>query len=251
MPAFTFRNLVVIALLFGFQWAVPVEASQGSLEITDIYVGNGESAERSYKVSVHYTGWLEDGTKFDSSIDRGEPFEFTLGQGRVISGWDQGVTGMKIGGKRKLVIPPELAYGKRGAGELIPPNSTLVFEIELLALTPPAFTNIDNEELKALLAKGIKIVDIRRQDEWDATGVVEGSRLITAFNEKGNLRRNFPGELVNFVSREEPVILICRTGNRTAVLADLMTQKGGYESVYNVADGILDWIKHGNPVVKH
>ena len=83
---------------------------------------------------VHYTGWLEDGTKFDSSVDRGDPFSFRLGAGRVIKGWDEGVVGMKIGTKRKLIIPPHLGYGRRGAGRIIPPNATLIFEVELLDL---------------------------------------------------------------------------------------------------------------------
>lgn len=105
-----------------------------TLEITDMTVGNGAEAVAGKTVDVHYTGWLTDGTKFDSSLDRGKPFSFPLGGGRVIKGWDQGVAGMRVGGKRKLVIPPELGYGSRGAGGLIPPGATLVFEVELLAV---------------------------------------------------------------------------------------------------------------------
>lgn len=102
------------------------------LNYVDLVVGTGAVAEAGKTVVVHYTGWLEDGTKFDSSVDRNKPFEFQLGAGRVIKGWDEGVVGMKEGGKRKLIIPPELGYGERGAGGRIPPNAVLIFEVELL-----------------------------------------------------------------------------------------------------------------------
>ncbi|AHB77492.1 MULTISPECIES: FKBP-type peptidyl-prolyl cis-trans isomerase [Pandoraea] len=102
------------------------------LEYDDLQVGEGAEAVAGKTVSVHYTGWLTDGTKFDSSKDRNQPFDFVLGGGMVIRGWDEGVQGMKVGGKRKLVIPPQLGYGARGAGGVIPPNATLVFEVELL-----------------------------------------------------------------------------------------------------------------------
>lgn len=104
------------------------------LEIEELVVGSGTEAVAGKTVRVHYTGWLTNGTKFDSSVDRGTPFEFPLGGGRVIQGWDKGVAGMKIGGKRKLTIAPELGYGARGAGGVIPPNATLVFEVELLGV---------------------------------------------------------------------------------------------------------------------
>jgi FKBP-type peptidyl-prolyl cis-trans isomerase FkpA len=104
------------------------------LTIEDIVVGNGAAAAAGQKVKVHYTGWLTNGTKFDSSKDRNDPFVFPLGAGSVIKGWDEGVQGMKVGGKRKLTIPPALGYGARGAGGVIPPNATLVFEVELLGV---------------------------------------------------------------------------------------------------------------------
>ena len=104
------------------------------LQMEDLVVGTGAEAKKGQTVSVHYTGFLTDGKKFDSSKDRGRPFSFALGRGQVIQGWDQGVAGMKVGGKRKLTVPPELGYGAQGFPGAIPPNSTLVFEVELLGV---------------------------------------------------------------------------------------------------------------------
>jgi FKBP-type peptidyl-prolyl cis-trans isomerase len=103
-----------------------------TLQIEELHIGEGAEAQAGQQVAVHYTGWLTNGTKFDSSLDRRDPFTFRLGAGQVIRGWDEGVAGMKVGGKRKLTIPPEMGYGARGAGGVIPPNATLVFEVELL-----------------------------------------------------------------------------------------------------------------------
>ncbi len=102
------------------------------LQYTDEVVGSGASPRAGQTVTVHYTGWLTDGKKFDSSVDRGQPFQFQIGQGQVIKGWDEGVMSMKVGGKRKLVIPPDLAYGRNGHPGAIPPNATLVFDVQLL-----------------------------------------------------------------------------------------------------------------------
>ena len=137
------RRLFVLLIGFGLLAACSgggdkVVTTESGLQYTDAQVGSGAEAVPGKTVSVHYTGWLnengEKGKKFDSSRDRGQPFVFPLGAGRVIKGWDQGVVGMKVGGQRTLMIPSGLAYGSRGAGQAIPPDSDLIFEVELLAV---------------------------------------------------------------------------------------------------------------------
>jgi FKBP-type peptidyl-prolyl cis-trans isomerase len=131
----------VVLLAGGVQESKETVTTASGLKYIDQLIGNGEEAVKGDAVEVHYTGWLYEngkrGAKFDSSLDRGEPFKFDLGAGRVIRGWDEGVAGMKVGGKRELIIPPELGYGSRGAGGVIPPNATLDFEVELLRVTKP------------------------------------------------------------------------------------------------------------------
>jgi peptidylprolyl isomerase len=115
-----------------------IMTTQSGLKFIDTTVGTGASPKEGQTCVMHYTGWLsnggEKGKKFDSSVDRGSPFEFPIGKQRVIAGWDEGVASMKVGGKRTLIIPPELGYGARGAGGVIPPNATLIFDVELLAV---------------------------------------------------------------------------------------------------------------------
>jgi rhodanese-related sulfurtransferase len=228
-------------------------ASHGTLPevaIEDLQLGEGIEALPFSTVAVHYVGTLADGTEFDSSLKRGEPFKFTLGAGQVIPGWDMGIAGMRPGGKRLLTIPPELAYGKRGAGDVIPPNSTLSFEVTLMSATAPPFANISNEELIEKIEKGVTLIDIRRPEEWTQTGVVEGSIKATAFDKQGRFQESFLEVLEDLVSPNDEFALICRTGNRTAALSNWLSTKGGYKNVMNVQNGITSWIKEGRPVIK-
>jgi FKBP-type peptidyl-prolyl cis-trans isomerase len=131
--------VLAVGFLFGQdkkEGPPPVEGkptvTTDGLKIWDVKAGTGDKAISGMDVTVHYTGWLTNGKKFDSSVDRGEPFTFRLGGHQVIKGWDEGVAGMKVGGKRRLEIPPDMGYGSRGAGGVIPPNATLIFDVELL-----------------------------------------------------------------------------------------------------------------------
>jgi rhodanese-related sulfurtransferase len=198
---------------------------------------------------VHYTGWLMDGTKFDSSRDRGRALLVAAGgrprDPRLGAGTSRACASARF---RELIIPPELGYGARGAGGVIPPDATLRFEVELLDVKAPPFSELDNGGLAEMMAKGVKVVDIRRPEEWRQTGVVEGSHLITAFDQHGRVVPGFPSAFQALVARDEPVVLICRTGSRTATLAQALAEQLDYQKVYNVTDGITRWIAEGQMV---
>jgi peptidylprolyl isomerase len=145
LRAVTLSTLAIVAALAAINATPATAQTQGKttttasgLQITDTKVGSGATPKTGQTCVMHYTGWLYQngakGAKFDSSLDRGEPFEFAIGQGRVIKGWDEGVASMQVGGKRTLIIPPQLGYGARGAGGVIPPNATLIFDVELLGV---------------------------------------------------------------------------------------------------------------------
>ena len=246
-----FTALIMVVICLGANdVGGEVRASNGKAKISTkiIKTGNGPEIVRHSKLTVHYTGWLANGTKFDSSLDRGDPFNFTLGTGSVIPGWDIGIEGMKPGEKRELIIPPALAYGSKGAGKIIPPNETLRFEVNVLNAIPPKYQNIDSKKLEYMLSQGVKIMDIRRPDEWRKTGIVKGSERLTAFDGKGRFVKNFPTAFGKAVQPDDKIILICRTGNRSAILAHMLTEKAGYKKVYNVKNGISKWIEEKNPV---
>lgn len=238
-------SLFVFVLLVA---ATPARAAE--MVIEDLIVGTGEEAVTGALVTVHYTGWLEDGTKFDSSLDRARPFSFPLGGGRVIKGWDEGVVGMKVGGKRKLTIPPEMGYGSRGAGGVIPPSATLVFDVELLQVRRQNYNSIGDDELKALMARGVPLVDIRTPGEWRQTGVIPGAKTLMAYDERGRFNPDFVAAFQNIAGQNDEVAIICRTGSRSARLAEYLADNLGYKKIYNHRSGMMRWITFRNPVEK-
>lgn len=218
----------------------------GGLQVKEVKTGDGEVAQLHSSVQVHYTGYLMDGTKFDSSVDRNQPFNFILGVGQVIPGWDKGVQGMRVGGKRELIIPPQLAYGARGAGDAIPPDATLRFEVELLGVSGPKYSNVDAAKVADLKAGGAKIVDIRMPQEWADTGVIDGAALIQAFGNNGRIIENFPPNFEAAVSREDSVVIVgSGDDQRAALVALILVERAGYSNVYNLAGGVEGWSEDG------
>ena len=226
-------------------------SSENELKITINKEGSGDRAEIGMSVSVHYTGKLEDGTVFDSSIPRGQPFTFTLGVGQVIKGWDLGVEGMTIGEKRNLVIPPHLGYGIRGAGATVPPNATLIFDVELLEVKMPIkLGELSPQEFIHAQENGGVVIDIRREEEWQETGIIKGSQTITAFTKHGKIHPDFPKKFFDLIDDVNvPILLYCRTGNRTGILGKALIDQVGQTNVSHLSDGIVGWKKQGFPIV--
>ena len=224
---------------------------KADLKTETIIQGSGSKAELGMRVQVHYTGKLDDGTVFDSSVPRGEPFVFTLGQRQVIQGWEEGILGMLVGETRILTIPPALAYGSSGAGDIIPPNATLIFDVQLLATSwPPSLKELTTEQLLDAQKSGSVIIDIRSSNEWVETGIIAGAETVTAFSADGKLHSDFRKKFFSlFKSMDTPIVLYCRSGNRSKRLGNVLVNQGNYTNVSHLSKGIIGWQKDGKNTI--
>ena len=220
------------------------------VQINNIIEGEGVEIINHSKIQVHYTGKLQDGTKFDSSFDRGEPFSFQIGLRQVIEGWEIGLMGMKVGGKRTLVIPPELAYGERGAGDLIPPNATLTFDVEIVDVEAPGYGFVNSSEIQILQENGYKFIDIRTKKERDHTGVVPGSLEITAFDIYGNFVPEFMKTFRDLVDLNDNTVFISNEGEIASILANGFVEQLNATNMYALKGGIQQLIKENYKLEK-
>ena len=232
---------------------LPAASFAADLEIRTLSPGGGIAVEQGMRAKVHYQGRLSDGTVFDDSRERGTPFTFTLGAGEIIEGWDKGILGMEVGEKRQLVIPPELGYGLRGAGNIIPPGATLTFDIELIAIRwPPTLSAIGPEALAKARDENQVIIDIRNKDARAKTGVIEGAEMLTAFGSSGQLHPQFQRKFAELIKAlETPFILYDEDGEAAAYLGNAMVKQLGFENVSYLEDGIYGWQKSGRPLVPY
>ena len=220
------------------------------IQITNIVEGEGTEIINHSKIQVHYTGKLQDGTKFDSSYDRGQPFSFQIGLREVIKGWEIGLMGMKVGGKRTLIIPPELAYGDRGAGDLIPPNATLTFDIEIVAVKHPGYGLIKADDIKILKEDGYKFIDIRTEKERENTGIISGSLEITAFDIYGNFVPEFMKTFRDLVELDDNIVFISNEGEIASMLANGFVEQLNATNMYALKGGIQQLIKENYKLEK-
>ena len=201
--------------------------------------GNGTEIVNHSKVSVHYIGRLENNDEFDNSYKRNQTFVFQVGTRQVISGWETGLLGMKEGGKRTIYIPYQLAYGETGAGDLIPPRSNLIFEIEVIKVIPPQYKIIDSDQLRLAMSDNqFIILDIRNLDEINNSGTIPGSIILTAFDKEGNFLPNFFNKYNQLIEPNKKVIFVSEKGIVSSILANGFVEQLNQKNIYHLKDGI-------------
>ena len=243
------KSILKLSILIFF----PLLLNASEIEILSEIPGTGPKIINHSKVSVHYRGTLEDGTEFDSSFKRNQPFVFQIGIRQVILGWEIGLMDMKVGGKRRIKIPSELAYGETGAGELIPPNATLFFDVEIISIRPPGYKIITGNELLSIQKKDLIVIDIRTEEEWKKTGTINNSKKITAFDLEGNFNPGFINLFKSVTKKDNinsKVVFVSNNGDISSILANGFYEQLGYKKIYSLKGGIQEWISNGNPVTK-
>ena len=221
------------------------------IEILSEIPGSGIKIKNHYKITAHYIGTLDDGTEFDNSFKINKPIKFQIGLRKVIPGWDIALMGMQVGGKRKIKIPPSLAYGKKGVKDLIPPNSTLIFEVEIIDIETPGYKEIDPEEFVSMQKKGLIVIDIRTEEERGKTGVISDSYPLTAFDSQGNLDPNFIIKFQSIATTEDYVVFVSDQGEISSILANGFVERLGRRNVYSLKGGIHEWMSQGNNIIQN
>ncbi len=228
------KKLIIFLIIF---FVFNLKANE--VQIIDEVLGDGLEVTNHSKVSVHYIGRLEDNNEFDNSYKRNQPFHFQIGVRQVILGWETGLLGMKEGGKRTIFIPYKLAYGESGAGDLIPPKSNLIFEIEILKVVPPKYIQLDSYQLKlAMSDDSFTIIDIRNSNERNKSEIIPGSVLLTAFDTKGNFLPDFLNSYQEIIKPGNKVIFVSEEGITSSILANGFVEQLNQLNIYNLKEGI-------------
>ncbi len=225
--------LIIIIIIFNKN----IHSSE--IQILDEVKGTGIEIVNHSKVSVHYIGKLEDQSEFDNSYKRNEYFKFQVGTRQVIQGWEIGLLGMQVGGKRTIFIPYELAYGDNGVGNIIPPKSNLIFDIEVFEIILPQYKELDSLQLKlAMTDDQFKIFDIRIIEEVKKSGIIPGSILSTAFDKQGNFIQKFLNDYQEIINPGDKVLFVSQNGQISSILANGFVEQLKQNNIYHLKNGI-------------
>ena len=225
-----------------------------NIEIISDTKGDGLKVVNHSWVKIEYTGFFEDGKIFDTNVGKDKPLVFQIGMKEVIPGFEQGILGENKGSKRKIKIPPTLAYGEKGAGELIPPNSNLIFEFVILDVLNPNYEKIDSKKLEKLIKENAVALDIRLDNQWKKTGVIKGSFQETAFDIDGKFNVYLLDKIRALAGEESQgieLIFISHDGKTAEILGNAFAEDLGFTNVYVLDGGILSWVNSNRPLEKY
>ena len=225
-----------------------------NIEIISDTKGDGLKVINHSWVKIEYTGFFEDGKIFDTNVGKDKPLVFQIGMKEVIPGFEQGILGENKGSKRKIKIPPTLAYGEKGAGELIPPNSNLIFEFVILDVLNPNYEKIDSKKLEKLIKQNAVALDIRLDNQWKKTGVIKGSFQETAFDIDGKFNVYLLDKIRALAGEESQgieLIFISHDGKTAEILGNAFAEDLGFTNVYVLDGGIQSWVNSNKPLDKY
>ncbi len=242
------KKIILITFLFLFKSNIVLAEN---IEIISETKGYGLKVINHSWVKIEYTGSFEDGKIFDSNVGKDRPLVFQIGMKEVIPGFEQGIIGEKKGSKRKIKIPSKLAYGEKGSGELIPPNSNLIFEFEILDVLNPNYKKINSEQLEKLIKENAVALDIRLDNQWKKTGVIKGSFQETAFDINGKFNVYLMDKvraLAGAESQKIEIIFISHDGKTAEILGNAFAEDLGFTNVYVLDGGMQSWINNNKPL---
>ena len=245
------KILILICTIF---LSLSFQVQSVEIEIISDMPGTGKKIIKHSWVQLEYTGSFENGNVFDTNIGKDRPLVVQMSMKEVIPGFEQGIIGTTKGTKRKIKIPAELAYGKKGGGDIIPPNTDLIFEFEVIDVLDPSYKSVSSDELIDMIENNAVALDIRTEEEWDKTGVIKGSFPETAFDKNGKFQVYVMDKiraLAASQSQDVNLIFISHDGETASMLANSFSEDLGFTSVSVLEGGILQWLKESKKLFSH
>ena len=245
------KILILICTIF---LSLSFQVQSVEIEIITDKPGTGKKIIKHSWVQLEYTGSFENGKVFDTNIGKDRPLVVQMSMKEVIPGFEQGIIGTTKGTKRKIKIPAELAYGKKGGGEIIPPNTDLIFEFEVIDVLDPSYKSVSSDELIDMIENNAVALDIRTEEEWDKTGVIKGSFPETAFDKNGKFQVYVMDKiraLAASQSQDVNLIFISHDGETASMLANSFSEDLGFTNVSVLEGGILQWLKESKKLFSH